>query len=114
MWNKRRIAQFAGANKYAGVSYNTTSKTNQGVIIGGVDLYISDAGEHKIMLSRFQRARTVFGIDPDYVSIAWLRPIKMVELAKTGDAEKRMLICEYTHVCDNPDAHFKCQDTTTS
>jgi hypothetical protein len=36
--------------------------------------------------------------------------IKMEDLAKTGDAEKKMLICEYTLVADNPDAHFKISD----
>jgi hypothetical protein len=34
-------------------------------------------------------------LDWDYVSVDYLRPFKQEPLAKTGDAEKRLLICEY-------------------
>jgi hypothetical protein len=110
---KRGIAAFSGANKYAGF-YNPNQGKAQGAVIGGVDLYISDFGEHKIKLSRQQRARTLFCLDPEYVSMGVLRPIKMEELAKTGDANKRMLITEYCLIADNPDAHAKVQDLPTS
>jgi hypothetical protein len=110
---KRGIAAFSGANKYAGF-YNPNQGKAQGAVIGGVDLYISDFGEHKIKLSRQQRSRTLFCLDPEYVSMGVLRPIKMEELAKTGDANKRMLITEYCLIADNPDAHAKVQDLATS
>jgi hypothetical protein len=35
-------------------------------------------------------------INWDLWSVDWLRPIRQMELAKTGDAEKRLLIGEYT------------------
>lgn len=108
---KRKIAAFAGASAYAGVSVNQ-GRTAQAVVVGGVDLYISDFGEHKVVLNRYMRTRTLFAIDPQYVSTAWLRPIKFEPLAKTGDAEKGQLICELTLVADNPDAHAKIQDLT--
>lgn len=106
---KRQIAGFAGANKFAGF-YNPKQGASQGMVIGGVDVYISDFGEHKIMLSRYCRSRTLFALDPDYVSMAWLRPIKYEALAKVGDGSRGMLIGEWTLVCDNPDAHAKVQD----
>jgi hypothetical protein len=56
------------------------------------------------------RSRTIFGIDPEYVSVAFLDGIKVQDLAKTGDAEKKLIVTEFTLVCDNPDAHFKLQD----
>ena len=31
---------------------------------------------------------------PDLCAVATLRPMKQVKLAKTGDAEKRMILCE--------------------
>lgn len=108
---KKQFAGFSGATKYAGTYMNQASKTAEAAIIGGVDMYISDAGDHKLMLNRHMRTRTVFGIDPDYVSVAFLDGIKMHPLAKTGDAEKMMLITEFCLVVDNPDAHFKIQDT---
>jgi hypothetical protein len=112
-FQKKTIASFSGANKYAGF-YNPQAKAAQGAIVGGVDLYISDFGEHKIMLSRYCRGRTLFTLDPDYLAMAWLRPIKYTQLAKTGDATKGMLVGEWTLVVGNPDAHAKVQDLPTS
>jgi len=34
-------------------------------------------------------------------SVDWLRPIRQFELAKTGDAEKRMLVGEWTLRANN-------------
>ena len=108
---KRRIASFAGASTYAGVSVNQ-GRTSQGVIVGGVDLYISDFGEHKIKLNRYMRTGTVLCLDSDYISVAMLRPIKFEERAKTGDATRGELLCEYTLVGDNPDALSKVQSVS--
>lgn len=105
---KRRIASFAGASTYAGVSVNQ-GRTSQGVIVGGVDLYISDFGEHKIKLNRYMRTGTVLCLDSEYVSQAVLRPIQYEERAKTGDANRGELLTEYCLVAGNPDAHAKIQ-----
>lgn len=107
-YQKKVIASFTGATKYAG-AYTQNGKA-QAALIGAVDVYISDAGSHKLVLNRYMRTRTVFGIDPEYVSVAFLDGIQMQDLAKTGDADKKMLITECCLVADNPDAHFKIQD----
>lgn len=112
-YQKKTIATFAGANKFAG-NYVEGGRTQQGILVGGVDMYISDFGEHKIQLNRYMRSRTLLALDPDYVSIAWLDGIKNVPLAKTGDADKSMLICEWCLVVENPDAHAKVQDLFSS
>ena len=107
-YQKRQVAAFSGATKYAG-AYTSQGKA-QAALIGAVDVYISDAGSHRLVLNRYMRTRTVFGIDPEYISVAFLDGIEMHDLAKTGDAEKKMLITECCLVADNPDAHFKIQD----
>jgi hypothetical protein len=109
---KRQIAQFAGATSFAGFQNN--QGRSLGAVIGGVDVYVSDFGNHKVMLSRYCRARTLFAVDPEYVSMAWLRPIKMETLAKVGDGTRAMMIGEWTLVADNPSAHAKVQDLVTS
>ena len=106
---KRKLAAFGGANKFTGVTVNQ-GRTAQAVLIGGVDLYVSDFGEHKVVLNRYMRTRTLFCLDMDYWATAWLRPIKYEELAKTGDATKGQLLCEVTLVGQNPDASAKLQD----
>lgn len=70
-------------------------KGKQAKIIGAADTYVSDFGNLSIIPNRFQRTSSAFVLDWDYVSIDYLRPFKQEPLAKTGDAEKRMLICEY-------------------
>lgn len=112
-YNKSVFASFGGANKFAG-TYDTQKGKNQGMVVGAVDIYVSDFGEHKIMLNRYQRDRTVFCIDPEYVSVAFLRPIEQEALAKTGDAENRQILAEYCLVVNNPDAHAKIQDLYTA
>lgn len=105
---KKQIASFTGATKYAGTYVD--GGVAQAALIGSVNVYVSDAGSHKLTLNRFMRTRTIFGIDPEYVSVAFLDGIQMEDLAKTGDANKKMLITEFCLVADNPDAHFKIQD----
>jgi hypothetical protein len=100
---KKKIGTFAGASSFAGVSVNQ-GRTSQGVIVGGVDLYISPFGEHKIVLERFGTATTLLALDMDYWSVAFLRPIKFEPRAKTGDAEKGEILCEWCLVGDNPSA----------
>lgn len=108
---KRAMAAFGGASKYAGVSVNQ-GRTSQAVVLGGVDLYISDFGEHKVMLNRYMRTRTVLCLDPEYISFGFLRPIKYEERAKTGDASRGELLAEGCLIVGNPDAHAKVQDIT--
>lgn len=109
---KAVAASFSGATSFAG-NQVTVSKNAQGVVMGAVDLYRSDFGMHTIKLSRYMRSRNVFCIDPEYMSLAWLRPIKYEDLAKTGDSTKGMLIGEWTFCLDNPKAHAKVVDLST-
>ena len=108
---KRKIATFGGASKFSGVQVQGP-RTAQAVVIGGVDLYISDFGEHKIALNRYMRTGTLLALDPEYVSVGFLRPIKFEERAKTGDATRGELLTEFTLIADNPDAHAKIQSVT--
>jgi hypothetical protein len=108
-YQKKVISTFAGANKFAGNTVNV-GKTSQGTVIGAVDVYIGDHGEYRVKLNRWMRQSTVLLLDPEHLEIAWLDRIKPVQLAKTGDADKQMLIGEFTFVVGNPNAHAKVQD----
>ena len=89
--NKQNISsQFSGI----ATMYREQSGTGPGTIIGAADIYVSDFGNLEIVPNRFQRARDAFVLDPELCSVATLRPMKQVKLAKTGDAEKRMVLCE--------------------
>ena len=46
-------------------------------------------------------------IDPDYWAVAFLRRPQTKDLAKTGDASKKLIVSEGTLVCRNPNASSK-------
>jgi hypothetical protein len=112
-FQKARIATFGGAQAFAGF-YNPQAKAVQGAVVGAVDVYVSDFGNHKVMLSRYMPAGRVFCIDPDYVAVGFLDSFKVEQLAKTGDGTKGMIVCEFTTVVQNPDAHAQIIGATTS
>lgn len=68
---------------------------NEKALITAVTVYESDWGSLKIVPDRFMRATDMLVINSDLWALAWFRPIKMVDLARTGDAQKKMLVCEY-------------------
>ena len=86
----------------------------QAQIVGAADVYVSDFGTVNIVPNRFQRARDAFVVDPQFASMAVLRPIQQMELAKTGDAEKRLMLVEYGLKVNNEAAHGIVADLTTS
>ena len=83
-------------------------------IIGAADVYVSDFGNVTIVPNRFQRERDVFVLDTEYASVAYLRPFQTVELAKTGDAEKRMLLVEWGLKVQNEKAHGVITDLNST
>lgn len=90
--NKQKFSAFAG-NATKTLNMNDRP-SRQFTIFAGADMYSSDFGVINVLPSRWQRERDGWFIDPDYVELAHLRPFQTVPLAKTGDAEKRMLIQE--------------------
>ena len=81
------------------------NKAETGTLNAGIDVYSSDFGDIKLVPSLFNRgvstAPTVLLVNTDYFSLATLRPIQVVDLAKTGDAEKKYMVTEYTLECRN-------------
>lgn len=108
--NKTVVSGFAGiaAQRYQAPSDGPTT------IIGAADVYLSDFGTLSVTPNRFQRERDAVLIDPEYVSVCYLRPIQQVELAKTGDAEKRMVIAEFGLKVTNEAAHAGVFDLNVS
>lgn len=65
-------------------------------VIASADVYVSDFGTMRVIPNRFQRGRDAWFIDWEMVEVQYLRPHQTKKLAPTGDAEKRLLVCEYT------------------
>jgi hypothetical protein len=92
--NKQRVSGFSGI---ATSRFNIDGGAKPATLVGAVDIYVSDFGNIQVIANRFQRERDAWVIDPDMAKMTTLRPYQQVELAKTGDAEKRMLIVEWGH-----------------
>ncbi|WKV16968.1 protein of unknown function (DUF5309) [Microcystis phage MJing1] len=106
-FNKRRFSKFAGRSQ-------SRVSIDKDEIVAAADFYLSDFGELKAVVSRWQRTRTVFGVDPRYAKMAAYRELDQVDIAKIGDADTKMLVIEYGLEVSNEKAHFKVADLTTS
>jgi hypothetical protein len=109
-FNKTQVSGFAGiaAQRYMAPSDGPTT------IIGAADVYLSDFGTLTVVPNRFQRERDAFLLDPEYAAVAYLRPIQKVDLAKTGDATKAMMLVEAGLEVGTEKAHAGIFDLTTS
>lgn len=92
--------------------FRNVAAGQQADIVGAADVYVSDFGSHKVVLSRYMRASVVLCLDMEYWGIAWLDPIQMVDIAKSGDSEKRMIVGEWTVVAKAPQANSKLTNMT--
>ena len=108
--NKGKASNFAGI----ATQYKENSGMKRATILGSADWYVSDFGEHRIVPSRFSREQVALVLDMDYWSVATLRPMQTIELAKTGDSDRRELLVEFTLVARNPNASGKIADLITT
>ena len=109
--NKQRVSGFSGI---AATRFNIDGGARPATIVGAADVYVSDFGNVSVVANRFQRERDGLVIDPEYATVAYLRPFQQIELAKTGDAEKRMLVVEYGLKINAENAHGLAADLVTS
>jgi hypothetical protein len=109
-FNKQAVSAFAGI---AGSRFNVEG-AKPSTIISAADVFVSDFGNVSIVPNRFQKARDALVIDPQYVSIDYLRPMQTIQMAKTGDAEKRLLLCEWGLRVSTEKAHGIAADLTTA
>ena len=109
--NKQRVSGFTGI---ASSRFNIDGGAKPATLIGAVDVYVSDFGNLSVIPNRIQRERDAFVLDPDYAKMVVLRPYQQVELAKTGDADKRMLLVEYGLKITAENSHGIAADLTTT
>lgn len=98
-----RISTFTGL----ATRFRDVSSKQQAQIIGAADVYVSAFGSHNIVLSRYARSTTVFCLDMKTWKVDYLRPFQTIDIAKVGDAERRMILAEYTLVAKSPRANTK-------
>lgn len=104
--NRSQLSGFSGIS-----TLQTQANANQDVtLMGAVDFYKSNFGILKVVPNRFQRDQTIFVLDMEYLGVATLRNMETTPLAKTGDADRAMLLTEFTLVVQNEKASGKVTD----
>jgi hypothetical protein len=100
---------------FTGIAVNRyqVNKKEQGRVVGGADVYMSDFGEiqvvpHYIMAG----STTVFGLNVDYCDAVYLRGFRSDPLAKTGDSIKEQVLVDATVRVTSEQAQFKIADLT--
>jgi hypothetical protein len=95
---KRTISTFEGRAS----SQVLVGKTE---VVATVDVIATDFGRIKVMPSRWMPIDVGLILDADYIATAFYRNFRQFPLAKTGDADTRMLLCEWGVEMRNPLAH---------
>ncbi|MEN9885685.1 MAG: hypothetical protein RL758_263 [Pseudomonadota bacterium] len=79
-------------------------------LYASVEIYVGDFDTVTAVPNRFQRSRDVFILQSDKVAVAYGRPFEQIDLARTGDADKKEIIVEYTLEVRAPKAHGAVYD----
>ena len=87
--------------------FRDVGSRQQAQIIGAADVYVSAFGSHNIVLSRWCASDTLFCLDMKTWEVAYLRNFQTVDVAKIGDAERKMILAEYCLVAKSPSANTK-------
>ena len=82
--------------------------------IASIDVYVSDFGVLRVIPSRLMRERDAWFLDFEYVSLMFLRDLRQIKLAKSGDAEKRMMVQEVSLKVSQEAALGAAFDLTTA
>lgn len=80
-------------------------QTEDKKLVATISVYETDFGPLKIVPNRFQRDRTAFLLDPEYVEVAYLEPFQMQDLARTGLTRRKQIWATYTLKVLNEAAH---------
>ena len=90
---KRTISGFTGGN-----TKNVDAQSKK--LISSVAVYEGDFGIQQIMIHRdvpnAVSGRSVVGINSMYHRLSYLRPTQVIDIAKIGDSDRKMLLTEMT------------------
>lgn len=110
-FNKTKVSTTFSGIAASRVQVNSDAPTTA---IASIDVYVTDFGNLMVKPNRFQRDRDAWFIDFNFLAVTHFRPFRTIKLAKTGDAEKRMLLVEWGLKVKQEAALGLAADLTTS
>jgi hypothetical protein len=96
---KRTISTFVGRS-------TTQVLVGKTEVVSTVDVLATDFGRVKVIPSRWLAPDIALLIDPDYIAVAFFRSFRQYLMARTGDAETRLIVVEWGMEMRNPLAHI--------
>lgn len=103
---------FSGFTGIAANRFQVGGK-KQGAVVGGADVYLSDAGEMEIVPHYIMSGATVvYGLNPEHGDAVYLRGFQSSPLGKTGDSVKEQVLVDATFRLTGEAACFKIADLT--
>lgn len=96
---KRTVSTFVGRS-------TTQVLVGKTEVVATVDVIATDFGRIKAMPSRWIPTELGLLLDPQYLAVAFFRSFRQYPIAKTGDAEVRMILAEWGVEMRNPMAHI--------
>jgi hypothetical protein len=96
---KRTVSTFEGR----GISQVLVGKTE---VVATVDIIATDFGRVKVMPSLWVASDTALLLDADFLAVAFFRNFRQFPIAKTGDAETRLILVEWGIEMRNSLAHI--------
>lgn len=100
---------------FAGIAVNRyqVGKKEQGRIIGGADVYMSDFGEIEIVPHYIMAgSNTVFLLNSEYGEMDFLDGFRTEQIGKTGDSNKKLITADVTLAVTAEKAMAKIADLT--
>jgi Family of unknown function (DUF5309) len=95
---KRTISTFVGRS-------TTQVLVGKTEVVSTIDVIATDFGRIKVAPSRWVPVDVGLLIDPDYAAVAFFRAFRQYLMARTGDAETRMIVVEWGLEMRNSLAH---------
>ena len=95
---KRTISTFVGRS-------TTQVLVGKTEVVSTIDIIATDFGRIKVAPSRWVPSDVGLLIDPDYAAVAFFRAFRQYLMARTGDAETRMIVVEWGVEMRNALAH---------
>jgi len=104
------------ANLSTQLSGNSTRfyEVADGTLNASISVYRSDYGPMKFVMSRFQRERDMWFINPSLIAKRNLEPVTYQDLATTGLSRKGQMYTTTTLECSNEAAHGVLADLNTA
>lgn len=84
--------------------------TDKLTVQGAVNIIVTSFGTFKVVMSRYVKRNAVLILQMDKWAMGQLRAPKVKEMAKDGDATKKLIVGEYTLIARNPNSSAKVVD----